>query len=115
MTGGPYGEATEMDQLQSSAPMSDTSGLPAPSGLPQALAGSGVVPMDHPTERPDEPATSGIDIGAGAGADAMGQRMASLPQDMQKLKTYLPLLAIHLDNENVPDSVRTLYRMIRDA
>jgi len=45
----------------------------------------------------------------------MGQRMASLPQDMQKLKTYLPLLAIHLDNENVPDSVRTLYRMIRDA
>ena len=115
MTGGAYGEATEMDQLQSSAPMSDTSGLPAPSGLPQALAGSGVVPMDHPTERPDEPATSGIDIGAGPGADAMGQHMATLPEDLQKLKGYLPLLALHLDNEQTPDSVRAMYRMLRDA
>ena len=101
MTGGPYGK--------------DTSGLPAPSGLPQALAGSGVVPMDHPTERPDEPATSGIDIGAGPGADAMGQHMATLPEDLQKLKGYLPLLALHLDNEQTPDSVRALYRMLRDA
>ena len=45
----------------------------------------------------------------------MGQHMATLPEDLQKLKGYLPLLALHLDNEQTPDSVRALYRMLRDA
>lgn len=113
LTGGPYGEGQEMAELQSSAPMSDTQGTPAPSGVPPVLAGSGVVPMSEPTQNPDEPVTSGIDAGPGVGSEDMATGISEV-SEMQKIKSYLPLLQRHVDNPDVPDSVRSLYRYVRD-
>ena len=113
MTGGPYGEGQEMNELQSSAPMSDTQGIPAPSGVPPVLAGSGVVPMSEPTQNPDEPVTSGIDAGPGVGSEEMASGIKET-DEIAKVKSYLPLLERHLDNTDVPDSVRSLYRYVRD-
>ena len=107
LTGGPYGEGQEMNELQSSAPMSDTSGQPAPNGVPPVLAGSGVMPMGEPSERPDEPITAGIDAGPGPGSEAMASGIKET-DEIAKVKSYLPLLERHLDNTDVPDSVRSL-------
>ncbi len=114
MTGGAYGEGQEMDQLQSSAPMSDTQGTPTPSAMPNPLAGSGVMPMDAPSERPHEPITAGVDAGPGPGSEVMGTGKIDEASEIQKIKSYLPLLQQHLDNPDVPDSVRALYRYVRD-
>jgi len=103
-----------MDQLQSSAPMSDTQGTPTPSAMPNPLAGSGVMPMDAPSERPHEPITAGVDAGPGPGSEVMGTGKIDEASEIQKIKSYLPLLQQHLDNPDVPDSVRALYRYVRD-
>lgn len=63
-----------------------------------------------PTQRPDEPITAGLPIGAGPGPQT-DTRM----QETQQLKKYLPLLAPYLDQPDTPDSVRILFRYIRGA
>lgn len=61
MAGLGYGEGGNMEQ-QSGAAMqgSDLQPMPRP-----------IVPLDAPTMRPEEPITTGINIGAGAGSESM--------------------------------------------
>lgn len=56
-----YGEGKELSAVQSGAPMYATPPPTKPVGL-----------FDH-TQRPDEPITSGIDMGPGLGSSAVGQ------------------------------------------
>lgn len=114
MTGGSYGDNQELATLQGSAPMADSQGTPAPSAMPNPLAGSGVVPLDAPSERTHEPVTAGVDAGPGPGSEVMGTGKISEASEIQKIKSYLPLLQRHIDNPDVPDSVRSLYRYVRD-
>jgi len=72
-----------------------------------------VVPMSEPTQNPDEPVTSGIDAGPGVGSEEMATGISEV-SEIQKIKSYLPLLQRHVDNPDVPDSVRALYRYVRD-
>lgn len=57
-----YGKGKETYDQQTAAPMqgSDLMSMPAP-----------VVPLSAPTQRPNEPVTSGIDMGAGPGSEAL--------------------------------------------
>lgn len=64
MSGMPYGQNT-MDQ-QTAAPMSG--GTPVP---PTPRVAPMPTPLMAPTERPNDPITSGIDIGAGPGSEAL--------------------------------------------
>lgn len=112
MTGGPYGEGQEMSELQSSAPMSDTSGTPPPQGGGVSLPP--VTPLGAPSERPDEPVTAGAPVGEGPGPEALGFGDGP-PPEMQTLKKYLPLLEPVVNRPDVPDSVRQLYLFVRDA
>lgn len=113
MTGGSYGEGKELADLQSAAPMSDTSGLPAPSGGMEfpGVDMSGITQLGADTERPYEPITSGADYGPGPGSATSW----SPADDIMKLKKYLPLIQPLADQEDVPDSVRALYQFIRDV
>lgn len=61
MSGMPYGENTMAQQT--SAPMAGRAEPPAME-LP--------TPLMAPTTRPNEPITSGVDIGAGPGSEALG-------------------------------------------
>lgn len=61
-TGLPYGENKAVNDQQSS-------GTLAGDGIPQMRAP--IVPLDAPTQRPDEPITHGIDAGPGAGSEAL--------------------------------------------
>lgn len=85
-------------------------GVEAPSSQPM-----GPAPEDSPnlldsTNYPDEPITTGLPVGAGAGP----QRDTRM-QETQNLKKYLPLLELYIDRPETPDSVRTLFKFIRGA
>ena len=61
-----YGEGVETASIQAGAPLSATGG--AGSMQPQAI------PFSAATQRPDEPITSGIDMGPGPGSNILGMQ-----------------------------------------
>lgn len=67
--------------------------------------------LDTPTKYPDQPITSGLNMGAGnpaqPGFDSMAER--------KQLQRYLPLLEPYLTQPDTPQSVKMLFRYIRGA
>ena len=100
-----------MNELQSSAPMSDTQGMPPPGGGGFSLPS--VTPLGAESERPDEPVTAGAPAGEGPGPEALG--VGDPSPEMATLKKYLPLLEPVVNRADMPDSVRQLYMFVRDS
>jgi len=65
-----YGEGVETAAIKSGAPLASTPDV-RPSQAPAVPAQEPVTPLFAPTQRPDEPITTGIDRGAGAGSEAL--------------------------------------------
>lgn len=66
-----YGEGVETAAIQAGAPLSATGGaggMRVQPGQPQAIS------FSAPTQRPDEPITTGVDIGPGAGSSVLGMQ-----------------------------------------
>jgi len=95
MPGMPYGENT-MSQ-QTAAPMAGKA-EPAPMALP--------TPLDAPTMRPNEPVTSGINLGDGVGSEAM-----RLPNTKP---TLLEILRTVAANDPSGDT-ELIYRALEDS
>jgi hypothetical protein len=92
MRGGQYGEGQEMMGLQQAAPMAarpkparPTTPRPAP--VP-------ITPLGAPTERPDEPLTSGNPFGAGPGPEIL-----STPQPKRLSEVFAQIAQNDLSNE----------------
>jgi len=68
-----YGEGVETQAIKSGAPLAKTGDVrPARAGdVREAATQTPVTELFAPTERPGEPVTSGIDLGAGLGANAL--------------------------------------------
>ena len=68
-----YGEGVETQAIKSGAPLAKTGDVrPARAGdVREAAAQAPVTELFAPTERPGEPVTAGIDLGAGPGASAL--------------------------------------------
>lgn len=64
ITGLPYGQNQEVNDLQAAAPLPQQAGAPSPRSV-EGL-------FDRPTERPDEPLTAGASFGDGPGPEAIG-------------------------------------------
>jgi len=113
-------DAAEYQQMQSSAPMSQ-SGVQLPTG--RGGAGAPVMPMDKPltplgapTERPEEPVTAGAALGPGAGTEALTaptMLAAQNSEDYAKLAAYLPVYAKIADSPTTTNAFRNFYRYIR--
>lgn len=69
-----YGEGVETAAIQSGAPLARTADVrPTPASDVRAAASSQpVTPLYAPTQRPDEPITSGVAVGPGPGPEVMG-------------------------------------------
>jgi hypothetical protein len=65
MSGMPYGENT-MDQ-QTAAPMAGKPSVPSMQSMPMEMP----TPLMAPSTRPNEPITSGVDIGDGPGSEIL--------------------------------------------
>lgn len=109
--GGAYGERTEMQNIQSGAPMSAAPTMPA-GGEPQVDPMASVTPFGAPSERPDEPVTHGNPLGAGAGPEALG-----LPTNNPELADwkakYLPVIEHLAYSKESSDTIKNLYRFLR--
>jgi len=99
---GSYGDTKNMTAIQSGAPMS-----PSPSpGIPMPGFGD-------PSMNPDEPVTAGSPLGDGAGPEALGSDPR--PEEVQRMKRWLPQLQLMAKDPATPQSVKALFEYIRGA
>jgi hypothetical protein len=122
MAGGAYGEGKENMELQTAAKM-NKSGVnvgPTPTlSAMSAMMGSGdeVVPLDSPTQRPDESVTTG----AAMDSTSPGPEILSTPgmlnaqqnEDMQKLAAFLPIYARIAESPTATNATRNFYRWLK--
>jgi hypothetical protein len=71
-----YGEGVETAAIKSGAPLATTPSATA-SSAPSVPAQEPVTPLFAPTQRPEEPITSGIDSGEGPGSEALMMRRST--------------------------------------
>jgi hypothetical protein len=71
-----YGEGVETAAIKSGAPLATTPSATA-SSAPSVPAPAPVTPLFAPTQRPEEPITSGIDSGEGPGSEALMMRRST--------------------------------------
>lgn len=111
-SGGTYGQGQELMAQQQGAPMakapSPTARAPMMAYLPP------VTPITAPSTNPEEPVTTGIPVGPGAGPEAL-----TLPKnedtnvDRQRLMSYLPALEAAALNPNSSQAFRNYVRLLR--
>lgn len=81
-----YGEGVETAAIKSGAPLAKT---PDVRGIPtsqvQAAAQESVTPLYAPSQRPDEPVTTGIDMGAGPGPEVLGVNTAASSESLSSI------------------------------
>jgi hypothetical protein len=110
VTGGDYGDNKEMRGLQKSAPMS-ASAQPNvqanPTPLPQA-AGPEVVPLDAPSQRPNEPVTAGSPLGPGPGPS-----IRPVEDNLAGLRKNLQLLTWQANRPGASPALRNLVRYLK--
>ena len=81
----------------------------------RAAAQESITPLYAPTQRPEEPITSGIPMGAGPGPEVLGmnQPSADTDADRQKLLSYLPALEAIAQSPSSSQSFRNYVRLLR--
>lgn len=116
ITGLPYGQGQEMQQIQKAAPMAASSGGTAAAalGAHNAPRSSGVA-FGAPTQQPDVPVTAGAASGPGPGPEALGLSNAQQDQDMQALIAYLPVFEHMANTPGSSAAARNLVRAIKGA
>jgi len=86
-----YGEGVETQAIKSGAPLAKTADVrPARAGDVREAAGqSPLTELYAPTQRPNEPITAGIDMGAGPGSNAL-MMQKSIAKTSDTLAKMLP-------------------------
>lgn len=86
-----YGEGVETSALKSQIPVSKTIGVADDVGGRPRDPLTPITPLFAPSQRPEEPITTGIDIGAGAGSETLMLNQMSQKQSLsQTLAEMLP-------------------------
>ncbi len=86
-----YGERKQMQEIMQGAPTATTRGAADPKlGRPRTALAD-VTPLLSQSQRPDEPITAGIDLGAGPGSSALAMRSMYAEESLsQALAQMLP-------------------------
>ena len=87
-----YGEGIETSALKSQMPVSKTTGVADDVGGRPRNPLTPITPLFAPSERPEEPITNGVDIGAGAGSESLMmnvmQGQKSLSETLSQMLPY---------------------------
>jgi hypothetical protein len=88
-----YGEGVQYQAEKAGAPLAKAPKSPMLSQAPQVPADSSLpasIGLFEPSQRPDEPVTTGIDIGPGAGSEVLGvgRTTEKLSDTLAKLLPY---------------------------
>lgn len=110
-TGGPYGEAQDLAQIEGGAGMAQEPSMTAPSPVSLSDLSSGLTPLSAPSQDPMQPVTDGAAAGAGRGPDALGQ-IPAYQQDATEFKKYLPVLLDRASRDDTPQTFKNLVRQL---
>lgn len=112
-----YGSGVENAANKAGAPLARTADVRGAraSDVREAAAQAPVTPLFAPTQRPDEPITAGIPMGAGPGPEVLGinQPSADTDADRQRLLSYLPALEAIAQSPTSSQSFRNYVRLLR--
>lgn len=111
-----YGEGADTKAIKSGAPLARTPDVrPASAaGVRSAVASAPVTPLFAPTQRPDEPITTGVPIGPGAGPEVLGiNNNLDTQEDKDRMISYLPALEVVAASPNSSQAFRNYVRMLR--
>jgi hypothetical protein len=111
-----YGEGGETAALNTAAPKSKTRGIADDVGGRPAnpMAQAPVTPLFSQSQRPEEPITNGIDMGAGAGSEALAMRQPDDTNFRASITSYMPVLTYISDLPNTSPETRKAIRQLRD-
>lgn len=87
-----WGGAKELMDIQQSAPMAAAPGIESSrmAMSPGQAAAPQIVPLNAPSQRPDEPVTFGANAGPGPGLSALGLRPQGQTTTIEVLEQLLP-------------------------
>jgi hypothetical protein len=113
-----YGAGVENAANKAGAPLARTPDVRPTSRSEMGMAPSQmepVTPLYAPSQRPDEPITSGIPMGAGPGPEILGINQPSVDtdEDKQRLLSYLPALEAIAQSPSSSQSFRNYVRLLR--
>jgi hypothetical protein len=111
-----YGEGGETAALNTAAPKSKTRGIADNvGGRPtETVARTPIAPLFSPTQRETEVITTGIDMGEGAGSEALIMRQPDDTNFRASISSYMPVLAYISDLPNTSPETRQAIRQLRD-
>jgi len=109
-----YGEGGETAALNTAAPKAKTRGIADNVGGRPANPQTPVTPLFAPSQRPEEPITNGIDMGAGAGSEALAMRQPDDTNFRAAISSYMPVLAYISDLPNTSPETRKAIRQLKD-
>jgi hypothetical protein len=111
-SGGTYGEGKAMMEQQQGAPLAAT---PAAPKTPITLGNlPPVTPITAPTQYPEEPVTTGLPVGPGAGPEALLMPQSQdADTDVQRLMSYLPALEAASLRPESSQAFRNYVRVLR--
>lgn len=111
-----YGEGKETKAIKEGAKLATTPDVrPASAaGVRSAAVSAPVTPLFAPTQRPDEPITTGVPIGPGAGPEVLGiNNNLDTQEDKDRMISYLPALEVVAASPNSSQAFRNYVRMLR--
>jgi hypothetical protein len=99
-----YGEQQDFMNQEAAAPMAQAQ---------NPLAG--VVPLNAPTQRPNEPVTAGVDAGPGPGSEILGMKtgMDTQLEDISMLAKYMPLMSKFADSPQSSGTMKAFVNYLR--
>jgi hypothetical protein len=118
-----YGEGVQNAEIAGGAPLASTSDVRGATNTElraagrrgaSAPAGQAPVGLYDPTQRPEEPITSGIDMGAGVGSEALIMRQPDDNNFRSTILAYMPVLSYISSLPNTSPETRAAIRQLRD-
>ena len=111
-----YGQGVQMAAAKAGAPLARTPDVRGArsSDVRAAATGEPVTPLYAPSQRPEEPITAGIPMGAGPGPEVLGMNVSQDTEaDRARLISYLPALEAAAADPNSSQAFRNYVRMVR--
>ena len=110
-----YGEGVAMTQQMQGAPLAKSPDVRgATSTDVRQAAQDAVTPLFAPSQRPNEPVTTGIDMGEGRGSDALMMRQPDDSEFRTAIQEYMPVIAYVASLPSTSPETRRALRQLRD-
>lgn len=110
-----YGDGVAYDAAKSGAPLATAPKSPLLSQAPQVPTPQApVTGLFEPTQRPNEPVTHGVDVGAGAGSEVLSMRQPDDTNFRAAIQAAKPVLGYIADLPNTSPETRAAIAQLWD-